>query len=63
MACNVLGTFSGIFPVTGIDLLLVAVIVNLTKVMMSHVKHLRCKKDLGRIILGSEFMKIGDTKI
>ena len=34
----VLGTFPGKFPATGIKLLLVAVIVNLMKMMISHPK-------------------------
>ena len=33
-----MGTFPGKFPATSINLLLIAVIVNLTKVMISHAK-------------------------
>ena len=36
--CSVLGTFPGMFPATSPNLLLVAVIVNITKVMISHAK-------------------------
>ena len=38
------GYFPWDFPATSINLLLVAIIVNLTKVMISHAKHIRCKK-------------------
>ena len=41
-----LGSFPGIFPGTSINLLLVAVTVNLTKVMISHVKLFQYIKDV-----------------
>ena len=60
-----LGTFPGIFPTTSIDLLLVAVIVNLTKVMISHAKHLQCKKmqpsKVESYVPGREYMKRSAT--
>ena len=41
--CNVLLKTQKYFPATNINFLLVTVIVNFTKVIISHAKHLQCK--------------------